>query len=78
MSTRQLASNTFSFEYRGHAEFKGKSASIPVYEPIEPEKELENITTSLMKPMAFLKPHMNPLMLERSTDKEGKSHIMFG
>ena len=34
LNTKALASNFFSFIYQGHHEFKGKSISLPVYEPI--------------------------------------------
>ncbi len=39
LNTRALASNQFSFVYRGHQEFKGKSISIPIFEPIDPMEE---------------------------------------
>jgi len=33
LNTRNLATNFFSFVCKGHHEFKGKSISLPVYEP---------------------------------------------
>jgi class 3 adenylate cyclase len=34
INTRNLASNHYNFIYRGHQEFKGKSVSMALYEPI--------------------------------------------
>ena len=34
LNSRNLASNHYSFIYRGHQEFKGKSVSMALYEPI--------------------------------------------
>lgn len=39
MRTKNEAMNTISFNYGGHCEFKGKSISIPIFEPIDPEDE---------------------------------------
>jgi len=65
LNTRILSSNQFSFMYGGHYEFKGKSISIPIFEPIEIHEELTEITKKMLMPGAYLKPHMNPLNLER-------------
>lgn len=61
LNSRNLAANHFSFKYGGHQEFKGKSISIPIFEPIEPSEEQKDITKELLSPGVFLKPHTNPL-----------------
>ena len=33
------AENFINFQYHGHCEFKGKSISLPIYEPIDPDLE---------------------------------------
>ena len=37
MNTRNLASSHFTFLYRDHIDFKGKSISIPTFKPVWPE-----------------------------------------
>jgi hypothetical protein len=37
-------------------------------EPIDPLEEQINITKKVLSPEVFLKPHMNPMCLERSTE----------
>lgn len=37
--TKNEAMRTISFKYGGHCEFKGKSLSIPIFEPIDPRAE---------------------------------------
>lgn len=77
-NTRTLASNYFSFLYGNHSEFKGKSISIPIFEPIEPVDELSDITKKMLMPAAYLKPHMNPLNLERATNFSKTKSKMVG
>lgn len=40
MQTKKEAENFIKFNYRGHCEFKGKSVSLPIFEPIDPDEEL--------------------------------------
>lgn len=76
-NTRMLASNTFSFKYHGHSEFKGKTASLPVYEPLEIEiEENKDIDRKMLYPNAYLKPHMNPLRIERDSKQEAEKDNM--
>jgi hypothetical protein len=42
LRTKNEAMNTFSFNYGGHQEFKGKSISIPIFEPIDPREEFQS------------------------------------
>jgi class 3 adenylate cyclase len=44
LNTRMLAANFFDFNYCAHNEFKGKSISIPTYEPIDPDIKLKSIS----------------------------------
>jgi hypothetical protein len=64
--------------YGGHYEFKGKSISIPIFEPIESHEELSEITKKMMMPGAYLKPHMNPMNLERQTNSTHVKSRMCG
>lgn len=66
LNTRQLASNFFTFKYAGHQEFKGKSISIPIFVPTDPNEEIAETTKKILRPEFFIKPHMNPMELESS------------
>ena len=39
LRTKNEAMNQISFKYGQHCEFKGKSISIPIFEPIDPQEE---------------------------------------
>lgn len=66
LSSRQLASNYFNFKYAGHQEFKGKSISIPIFEPLDPKEEREKMNKKILGPDAFIKMHSNTMVLESS------------
>ena len=68
LNTRTMASPFFSFKYNGHIDFKGKSLSIPTYQPVWPEEELKEITEKKLDPSVYLKPGMNTMVLERDTN----------
>lgn len=40
LQTKKEADNFIKFNYKGHCEFKGKSVSLPIFEPVDPEEEL--------------------------------------
>jgi len=61
LKTRILCQNTFSFKYMKHAEFKGKSISIPIFRPTNPQEEFVQCSKQIMPPQVFLKTHMNRL-----------------
>jgi hypothetical protein len=37
--TKKEAENFIQFQYHGHCEFKGKSISLSIFEPIDPDDE---------------------------------------
>lgn len=79
LNTKFLASNYFDFTYSGHQEFKGKSLSISIYEPIAPEVEFAEINKKILSYGNFLKIHANPLILDRNYDsKKVKGERMIG
>ena len=49
-----LASNFFDFEYKGHHELKGKSISIPFFEPINPLIRFAKAATQKLPGWYFL------------------------
>ena len=67
-NTRMLAGNIFDFRYDSHNELKGKSISIPFYEPINPELKYEQARHKVLSPDYFLQVHPNPLNLERTSE----------
>ncbi len=70
MNTRNLASNFFHFNYLAHKEFKGKSISIPIFEPIDPQRMQANAIekNKALSPDAMLFIHSNPLIVDRTND----------
>lgn len=79
LNTRMLAQNHFNFNYLCHSEFKGKSISLPIFEPINPHNDFEKARNKILSPESFLKVHMNPLNLERGNGKDNKvKHMTFG
>ena len=72
LNTRMLAQNHFNFNYIKHSEFKGKSISLAMYEPINPVEEFNKASLKILPPETFLKLHMNPLNLERGSAKENR------
>ena len=72
INTRMLAQNHFNFNYIKHSEFKGKSISMPIFEPTNPKEEFHKASIKILPPETFLKVHMNPLNLERGSAKENR------
>ena len=75
LNTKLLAQNHFSFNYIKHSEFKGKSISMPIFEPLNPQDEFNRASIKILPPEAFLKVHMNPLNLERGSNKEKRQKL---
>ena len=70
LKTRILCQNYFSFNYIKHAEFKGKSISMPVFRPINPQELFDTASLGVQPPETFLKTHMNRLDMEGGTTKK--------
>ena len=69
LNTRMLASSYFDFVYTAHNEFKGKSISIPTFQPKDPEDRLQEAARGYVRPETFLTPHCNPMFLEKTTER---------
>jgi class 3 adenylate cyclase len=67
MNTRNLASNTFSFIYKDHTDYKGKSISIPTFAPVWPQEEQKEIKEKALPVSTYLKIWTNPMFIERSS-----------
>ncbi len=68
LNTRMLASNYFDFVYEGHHELKGKSISIPFFEPVDPMTKFDFANKKVLKPDYFLQLHQNPMNIERNSE----------
>ena len=75
MNTRSLASNFFTFQYRDHIDFKGKSISIPTFKPVWHSEERKEITENYIPPSVYLKLWSNPMVIDRSS-KEPKLQLV--
>jgi hypothetical protein len=64
--TKNEAMNTISFKYGGHCEFKGKSISIPIFEPIDPLDEFGR--EKGISCFSYLKLHHNPMIAENEVN----------
>jgi len=65
MRTKNEALSHISFKYGAHCEFKGKSISIPIFEPIDPLDEYSprEWKNKIIPPLALLKLHYNPMIV---------------
>lgn len=75
LRTKNEAMNQITFKYGGHCEFKGKSISIPIFEPIDPLDEwaVHDGSTSgyhnkIIPPQVFLKLHYNPMIVQKTVN----------
>ena len=72
-----LAGNYFDFKYQGHHELKGKSISIPFFEPLNPELKFAQASQQANLGESFyLSLHTNPMCLEKSTKPVTKSQTL--
>ena len=63
LRTMNEAMSQISFKYGGHCEFKGKSISIPIFEPIDPAYEYIIEKGKTIAPQSYLKLCYNPLIV---------------
>lgn len=68
LNTRMMAGDAFDFNYLGHYELKGKSISTPIFQPLDPSFRYSLARQKKQCFELFLKPHRNPLNLQRTND----------
>ena len=73
LQTKKEADNFVNFLYKGHCEFKGKSVSLPIFEPLDPQEEAAQCLTKIVALDGFLKIHANPFLVDRTSDFKKKS-----
>lgn len=76
--TKKEADPFINFLYKGHCEFKGKSISLPIFEPIDPMEESLQCIKKVVGVDTFLKPHSNPFLLDRNSEYKRKQSKQFG
>ena len=67
-----------NFKYGGHCEFKGKSISIPIYEPTDPREELLSRELLCLNPLNQLRLHFNPLIVQKEVNYRKSSEAFIG
>jgi hypothetical protein len=72
MQTKKEADSYIKFLYHGHCEFKGKSISLAIYEPIDPEEEAAVSLQKVAPFETFLKIHSNAFLVDRLGDHKKK------
>lgn len=77
--------STFSFNYGGHQEFKGKSISIPIFEPIDPREEFQSSFlknkekgNKIILPQCLLRLKYNPLIIKREVNLKKYEEKLIG
>lgn len=64
--------------YESHCEFKGKSISLPIFEPLDPSEEASQATKKLLSPDIMLKVHAIPFIVDRDSENKRKNFDMIG
>ena len=72
MNTKREAENFINFNYKDHCEFKGKSISLPIFEPIDPLEESHMCTKKIVGMETFLKIHSNPFLIDKASEYKKK------
>jgi len=73
LQTKKEADNFIRFNYKGHCEFKGKSVSLPIFEPIDPEEEAIMCVKKVVSYDTFLRIHSNPFLVDRMSEHKRKN-----
>lgn len=73
MQTKREAENFINFNYKDHCEFKGKSISLPIFEPIDPLEESYMCIKKIVGMETFLKIHSNPFLIDKSSEYKKKN-----
>lgn len=72
LQTKRDADNFIKFIYRGHCEFKGKSISLPIFEPVDPAEEIQEANKKILSIDTLLKIHSNPFLVDRNSENKKK------
>lgn len=78
LQTKKEADNFINFNYKSHCEFKGKSISLPIFEPIDPAEESLMCIKKIVPFDTFLKIHSNPFIVDRNSDHKRKQVKQIG
>ncbi|CAI2375966.1 unnamed protein product [Moneuplotes crassus] len=76
--TMREASPFLEFEYIEHCRFKGKSVSLPIYEPLDPEEENHDSYENYMNPFKYLKLYSNPFLIDRKNKYQNEYFKIYG
>jgi len=65
LRTMRESSPFLKFNYVQHCRFKGKSVSLPIYEPLDPGKDIHHSSENYMNPFKYLRLYSNPFLIDR-------------
>ncbi|CAI2376171.1 unnamed protein product [Moneuplotes crassus] len=76
--TMREASPFLDFQYVEHCRFKGKSVSLPIYEPMDPEEYDHGSPENYMDPFKYLKLYSNPFLIDRNNKYQKEYCKIYG
>lgn len=68
LNTKREADSFLRFNYHAHCEFKGKSTSLAIYEPVDPDVEQLECLRKVVNFDVFLRIHSNPFLIDRLSE----------
>lgn len=78
LQTMREASPYLKFKYIQHCLFKGKSVSLPIFEPLDPDEDCHDSAENYMNPFKYLKIHSNPFLIDRDNNYQDTYYKMYG
>ena len=75
-NTKVDASNSMSFKYIDHLQFKGKNYMLPIFEPFDPEEEFSaKQDYNLYK---IIRTHANPFFIDKKSEFQDSNSVSIG
>lgn len=78
LQTKRDSENFIKFNYKGHCEFKGKSISLPIFEPVDPVYEAMSASKTKYNQDVYLKLHSNPFLIDKHSECKSKQNKQVG
>lgn len=76
--TMRESSPFLEFKYSEHCRFKGKSVSLPIYEPFDPEDQHHESADVYLNPFKYLKLYSNPFLIDRDNKYQNEYYRVYG
>ena len=78
LDTMKESSPFLECKYVQHCLFKGKSVSLPIYEPLDPEEEIYHSAENYLNPFKYLRLYANPFLIDRDGRYQETYSKMYG